>query len=47
MSPKEVCESLIRPRKIILLVKAGAPVDNTIESLLPYLDVVRILQCYL
>lgn len=34
-------------RKIILLVKAGAPVDNTIESLLPYLDVTHTRQHYL
>lgn len=30
--------SLIRPRKIILMIKAGEPVDSVIESLLPYLD---------
>jgi len=30
--------SLETPRKIILLVKAGEPVDATIESLLPHLD---------
>jgi len=31
-------KSLERPRNVILLVKAGAPVDATIESLLTYLE---------
>lgn len=31
-------ESMERPRKIILMVKAGSPVDEMIEELLPYLD---------
>jgi len=31
-------ESLETPRKIILLVKAGAPVDSTIDKLRPFLD---------
>ena len=31
-------ESLARPRKILLMVKAGAPVDTFIEKLLPYLE---------
>ena len=31
-------QSLERPRNVILLVKAGAPVDATIESLLGYLE---------
>merc|ERR1712159_869668 len=31
-------KSLERPRNVILLVKAGAPVDGTIESLLTYLE---------
>lgn len=35
---KTFVESLERPRKIILLVKAGAPVDATVEKLLPYLE---------
>lgn len=30
--------SIERPRKIIVLVKAGAPVDKVIESIQPYLD---------
>ena len=37
-SLEELVESLSRPRKIILMVKAGQPVDMVIESLLPYLD---------
>lgn len=35
---KSFVESLERPRKIILLVKAGAPVDQTVEKLLPFLE---------
>ncbi len=35
---KEFIETLETPRKIILLVKAGPPVDQTIESLRPFLD---------
>ncbi len=31
-------DSLERPRKIVLLVKAGAPVDDTIDKLRPFLD---------
>ncbi|MCA9801898.1 MAG: NAD(P)-binding domain-containing protein, partial [Cyanobacteria bacterium HKST-UBA02] len=31
-------DSLETPRKIILLVKAGAPVDSTIDKLRPFLD---------
>jgi 6-phosphogluconate dehydrogenase len=30
--------SLIKPRKIMLLVKAGSPVDNFIDQLLPLLE---------
>ncbi|WP_038500275.1 decarboxylating NADP(+)-dependent phosphogluconate dehydrogenase [Chlamydia avium] len=30
--------SLKRPRKIMLMIKAGSPVDQSIDSLLPYLD---------
>jgi 6-phosphogluconate dehydrogenase len=36
--PKEFVAQLERPRKIVLLVKAGDAVDQTIESLKPYLD---------
>jgi 6-phosphogluconate dehydrogenase len=35
---EEFAASLERPRKIILMVKAGAPVDQMIESIKPYLD---------
>jgi 6-phosphogluconate dehydrogenase len=34
----EFVASLARPRKIMLMVKAGAPVDAVIEQLLPLLD---------
>jgi 6-phosphogluconate dehydrogenase len=37
-SPEELVKSLEPPRKIILLVKAGAPVDWTIDLLKPFLD---------
>ncbi len=37
-SPEELCRALERPRKIILMVKAGKPVDAVIDSLLPYLE---------
>ncbi len=37
-SVKEFCASLQRPRKVMLLVKAGKPVDDFIEKLLPYLE---------
>jgi len=37
-TPEEFVNSLERPRKIILLVKAGAPVDWTIDLIKPFLD---------
>ncbi|HWC76625.1 MAG TPA: NADP-dependent phosphogluconate dehydrogenase, partial [Blastocatellia bacterium] len=37
-SIKEFVESLEKPRKIILLVKAGQPVDDVIAQLKPHLD---------
>lgn len=37
-SIEELVESLERPRKIMLMVKAGAPVDEFIELLLPHLE---------
>jgi 6-phosphogluconate dehydrogenase len=37
-TPEEFVKSLSRPRKIILLVKAGAPVDWTIDLIKPFLD---------
>ncbi len=35
---KNFVESLERPRRIMMMVKAGAPVDATIEQLVPYLE---------
>lgn len=35
---EDFVQSLEKPRKIMLMVKAGKPVDATIESLLPLLD---------
>ncbi len=37
-SIEEFVQSLESPRKIMLMVKAGAPTDATIEELIPYLD---------
>ncbi len=37
-SVEELCKVLARPRKVMLMVKAGQPVDDFIELLLPYLD---------
>jgi 6-phosphogluconate dehydrogenase len=37
-TPEEFVRSLERPRKIILLVKAGQPVDWTIDLIKPFLD---------
>ncbi|KAI9594609.1 6-phosphogluconate dehydrogenase [Syncephalis fuscata] len=37
-SIEELCRKLKRPRKIIMLVKAGNPVDEFINQLLPYLE---------
>lgn len=35
---KDFIASLERPRKIIILVKAGAPVDQTIDQLMEFLE---------
>ncbi|MFC2030673.1 decarboxylating NADP(+)-dependent phosphogluconate dehydrogenase [Chloroflexota bacterium] len=35
---KELCDELVRPRRVMLMVKAGQPVDDFIELLLPYLE---------
>jgi len=35
---EEFVDSLASPRKILIMVKAGAPVDSVIESLIPLLD---------
>jgi 6-phosphogluconate dehydrogenase len=37
-SVQELCASLKRPRKVMLLVKAGQPVDEFIAQLLPFLE---------
>jgi 6-phosphogluconate dehydrogenase len=37
-SVEELCRSLSRPRKVMLMVKAGKPVDAVIEQLLPHLE---------
>ncbi len=37
-SIEELIDSLSKPRKIMLMVKAGKPVDDFIEKLLPHLD---------
>jgi len=37
-SIEELCANLKRPRKVMLLVKAGKPVDDFIEQLLPHLE---------
>ncbi len=37
-SVEELCRSLKRPRRIILMVKAGAPVDEFIDLCVPYLE---------
>ena len=37
-SMKEFCASLERPRKVMMLVKAGKAVDDFIEQVVPYLE---------
>ncbi len=37
-SPEELAEAVEQPRKIMMMVKAGAPVDSLIHQLLPYLS---------
>ncbi len=37
-SVEELCARLERPRKVMLLVKAGQPVDDFIEQVLPWLE---------
>lgn len=37
-SIEELVKSLKRPRKVMLLVKAGKPVDDFIEQIIPYLE---------
>lgn len=35
---KEFVDSIVKPRRIILMVKAGQPVDATIDQLIPFLE---------
>ena len=37
-SAKELCSLLKSPRRVMLMVKAGEVVDQTIEHVLPYLE---------
>mgnify|MGYP001825065600 CR=1 FL=1 len=37
-SVEQLCANLERPRRVMIMVKAGAAVDKVIESLLPYLE---------
>ena len=37
-SPEELVKNLKRPRRVMLMVKAGAPVDATIKQLVPLLE---------
>ncbi|HHU13944.1 MAG: decarboxylating NADP(+)-dependent phosphogluconate dehydrogenase [Kiritimatiellae bacterium] len=37
-SMQELADSLKKPRRVMIMVKAGAPVDQTIEALLPVLE---------
>lgn len=34
----EMCQNLERPRKVMMLVKAGQPVDDFIEQIIPHLE---------
>jgi 6-phosphogluconate dehydrogenase len=40
---EEFAKALERPRKIMMMIKAGAPVDMTIDHILPYLEAGDIL----
>jgi 6-phosphogluconate dehydrogenase len=42
-SIKEFCDALARPRKAMLMVKAGQPVDDLIELLIPHLEAGNII----
>ena len=38
MSIEELCANLEKPRKVMMMVKAGKPVDDLIEQILPHLE---------
>jgi len=38
MSNEELCKSLKTPRKILMMVRAGSPVDDTIKAVAPFLE---------
>jgi len=40
-SVEELCSKLKKPRKIMMMVKAGKPVDDFIEHILPHLEKVQ------
>src|SRR5256712_3952419 len=42
-TPQELVAQLDKPRRILMMVKAGPPVDETIEHLAPYLEAGDIL----
>src|SRR5579885_3263896 len=42
-SLQELVQSLERPRRIMMMIKAGAPVDQTIDKISPYLEAGDIL----
>src|SRR5215218_355366 len=42
-TPEEFVRAIKRPRKIVMLVKAGSPVDWTIEQFKPFLEAGDIL----
>src|SRR5205823_2324623 len=42
-TPQELVSQLEKPRRILIMVKAGPPVDETIEHLAPYLEAGDIL----
>uniref|UniRef100_A0A0K0DNE8 NAD_binding_2 domain-containing protein n=1 Tax=Angiostrongylus cantonensis TaxID=6313 RepID=A0A0K0DNE8_ANGCA len=37
-SIEEMCRKLKKPRRVMMLVKAGLPVDSMIESIVPHLE---------
>eukprot|EP01126_Amoeba_proteus_P058129 TRINITY_DN746_c0_g1_i13.p1 TRINITY_DN746_c0_g1~~TRINITY_DN746_c0_g1_i13.p1 ORF type:complete len:507 (+),score=88.90 TRINITY_DN746_c0_g1_i13:68-1522(+) len=37
-TPEELCKNLKKPRKVMIMVRAGSAVDATINSLLPFLE---------